>query len=149
MPTVKQGMSHWPGNDGKMTSHSNFKVTFSKRPLHLVRGCLFQFSLIWEVLLSWVLIWLKIGHCKAWTGTTNQQAEMINSTNKSNDDVYSRVDTLKSNSNLNTLPFPRKSTEECQIARATREKWRHTTTWDWVLLKGLEVQVEVIFFNNH
>ena len=35
---------------------------------------------------------------------------MINSTFKSNDDVYSRVDTLKSDSNLNTLPFPRKST---------------------------------------
>ena len=40
------------------------------------------------------------------TGITNQQAEMINSTYKSNDDVYSRVDTLKSDSNLNTLPFP-------------------------------------------
>ena len=36
---------------------------------------------------------------------------MINSTYKFNEDVYSRVDTLKSNSNLNTLPFPRKSTE--------------------------------------
>ena len=36
---------------------------------------------------------------------------MINSTYKSNDDVYSRVDTLRSDSNLNTLPFARKSTE--------------------------------------
>ena len=39
-----------------------------------------------------------------WTGITNQQAEMINSTYKSNDDVYSRVDTIKSDSNWNT-PF--------------------------------------------
>ena len=46
-----------------------------------------------------------------WTGTTNQQAEMINSTYKSNDDVYSRVDTLKNDSNLKSLPFQRKSTE--------------------------------------
>ena len=38
------------------------------------------------------------------TGITIQQAEMINSTYQSNDDVYSRVDTLKSDSNLNTLP---------------------------------------------
>ena len=30
---------------------------------------------------------------------------------KSNDNVYSRVDTQKSDSNLNTLLFPRKSTE--------------------------------------
>ena len=33
----------------------------------------------------------------------NQQVEMINSTYKSNDDLYSRVDNLKSDSNLNTL----------------------------------------------
>ena len=45
------------------------------------------------------------------TWITNQQAEMINFTYKSNDDVYTRVDTLKSESDLNTLPFPRKSTE--------------------------------------
>ena len=46
-----------------------------------------------------------------WTGITNQRAEMINLTYKSYDDVSSRVDTLKSDSTLNTLPFPRKSTE--------------------------------------
>ena len=45
------------------------------------------------------------------TAITNQQAEMINSTCKSNDDVYTRVNTLKRDSDLNTLPFPRKSTE--------------------------------------
>ena len=38
------------------------------------------------------------------TGITNQQAQMINSTYKSNDDVDSRADTLKSDSNLKT-PF--------------------------------------------
>ena len=38
-----------------------------------------------------------------WTGITNQEAEMINLTYKSNDAVYSRVDTLKSDSNLITL----------------------------------------------
>ena len=46
MAIVKQGMSGWPGNDGEMTSDSNFKVTFSKRPLELVRGFLFQFAVI-------------------------------------------------------------------------------------------------------
>ena len=42
-----------------------FKLRFSKRPLDLVRGFLFEFGVIWEVWLSWVLLWLKIGHCKA------------------------------------------------------------------------------------
>ena len=55
--------------------------------------------------------WYKDSDFKKWTGITNQQAELINSTYKSNDGVYSRVDTLKSDSNLNTFPFPRKSTE--------------------------------------
>ena len=56
-----------------------------------------------------------------WTGITNQQAEMINSTYKSND-VYSRVDTLKSDSNLNTLPFTRKSTDTDFLSSFT---WQH------------------------
>ena len=30
-------MSHWPGNEGKMASHSNFKLKFSKNNLDLVR----------------------------------------------------------------------------------------------------------------
>ena len=34
-----------------------------------------------------------------WTGVTNQQSEMINSTKKSNDAIYNRADTLKSDSN--------------------------------------------------
>ena len=46
------------------------------------------------------------------TGITNHQAEMIISTYKCNGDVYSRLDTLKSDSNLKTLPFPRNSTEQ-------------------------------------
>ena len=58
-------MSDWPGNDGEMTSLSNFKLRFSKRPLDLVRDFLFQFGLISEVWLPWVRIWVKIGHCKA------------------------------------------------------------------------------------
>ena len=39
-------MSDWPGNDRKMTSHSNFKLRFSERPLDEVRGFLFQFVVI-------------------------------------------------------------------------------------------------------
>ena len=31
-------MSDWPGNDRKMTSHSNFKLRFSESYLDLVRG---------------------------------------------------------------------------------------------------------------
>ena len=34
-----------------------------------------------------------------WTGVTNQQAEMINSTLKSSDVIYNRADTLKSDWN--------------------------------------------------
>ena len=34
-----------------------------------------------------------------WTGVTNQQAEMVNSTWKSNDGIYNRADSLKSDSN--------------------------------------------------
>ena len=43
---VKQEMSDLPGNNGKMTSHSNFTLRFSRRPLDLVEGFLFQFGLI-------------------------------------------------------------------------------------------------------
>ena len=31
MAIVKQGMSDWPGNDGEMTSHSNSRLSTSKR----------------------------------------------------------------------------------------------------------------------
>ena len=62
---VKEGIWDLPSNNRKMTSHSNFKVKFSERPLDLVRGSSFQFYVISEVWLPWVLIWLKIGHCKA------------------------------------------------------------------------------------
>ena len=44
--TVKPGMSDWPGNDRKITSHSNFKLRFSGKPLDIVRGFLFQFGAI-------------------------------------------------------------------------------------------------------
>ena len=33
MAIVKQRISDWPGNNGKMTSHSNFQLRFSERPL--------------------------------------------------------------------------------------------------------------------
>ena len=55
--------------------------------------------------------WSQENSSNKWTGITNQQAHIINSIYKSNDDVYSRVDILKSDSNINTLPFPKKSTE--------------------------------------
>ena len=38
--------AYWPGNDGEMTSHSNFILRVSKRLFDLVEGFLFQFSLI-------------------------------------------------------------------------------------------------------
>ena len=46
MAIVKQGMSHGPSNDGEMMSHINFKLTFSKRALDLVRGFLLKFGVI-------------------------------------------------------------------------------------------------------
>ena len=39
-------MSDGPSNDGKMTSHRNFKIRFSERLLVVVRGFLFQFGVI-------------------------------------------------------------------------------------------------------
>ena len=38
-------MSDWPGKNGKMTSHNNFKLRSCKRLLDLVRGFLVQFGL--------------------------------------------------------------------------------------------------------
>ena len=39
-------MSDWLGNDGKMTSHGNFKLLFSEMPLNVVRRFLFQYGVI-------------------------------------------------------------------------------------------------------
>ena len=38
MAILKQGILDWPGNNGKSTSHSNFKLTFSESSLDLVKG---------------------------------------------------------------------------------------------------------------
>ena len=54
-----------PGNTGKMTSNSCFKVRFSESFLDPVRGFQLEFDVIWEVRLPWVLICSKIRHCKA------------------------------------------------------------------------------------
>ena len=60
MAIVKQGMSDWPDNDRKMTSHSNFKLKFSEKFSDVGRGFFVQFVLIWEVWLPGVIIYLKI-----------------------------------------------------------------------------------------
>ena len=46
MAVVKQGMSDWSNNGRKMTSHSNYRLKFSERPLHVVRAILFRFDAI-------------------------------------------------------------------------------------------------------
>ena len=63
MAIVKQSLLDCPGNDEKMTSHSNFNLKFSKRLLVVVRSFsfrtfsfLFQFGVIWEVSWSGVII---------------------------------------------------------------------------------------------
>ena len=38
MAIVKQEMLDWLGNDGKITSQSNFKIKFSKGYLDIVTG---------------------------------------------------------------------------------------------------------------
>ena len=66
------------------------------------RHVIFPFeTLLWYVkqiynLLSKVACW-HIFYFK-WTGVTNQQAEMMNLTQKPNDVIYNRADTLKSDS---------------------------------------------------
>ena len=49
-------MPNWPGDNKKITSHSNFKLRFSKKLLDLVRGLLFEFGVIEEVWLPVVII---------------------------------------------------------------------------------------------
>ena len=44
MVIAKQEMSDWPGNNRKITSHSNFKLRYSETPLDVVRGF---FASIW------------------------------------------------------------------------------------------------------
>ena len=41
-----EGMSDWPGNDGKRTSHNSIKLRFSERSLDPVGDFLFQFGVI-------------------------------------------------------------------------------------------------------
>ena len=48
-------MTDWPNNDGKMTSHSNFKLGFYNGLSNTDRGFLSQFGVIWEVWLPGVL----------------------------------------------------------------------------------------------
>ena len=43
---LKKERLHWPDMDKKMTSHSSFKLRYSKTSLDVVRGFLFQFSVI-------------------------------------------------------------------------------------------------------
>ena len=43
---LMHGMSDWSGNDGKTTSHNNFKLRFSERFLDLVRGFSLKFGVI-------------------------------------------------------------------------------------------------------
>ena len=40
------------GNEGKMKSHNNFKLSFSERSLDLVIGFKFEFDVIWGSLVS-------------------------------------------------------------------------------------------------
>ena len=42
-------MSYWPVNEREMTSHSNFKVYFTERPLDVARSILFEFYVNSEV----------------------------------------------------------------------------------------------------
>ena len=79
---VMHGMSDWLGNDGKRTWHNNFELRFLKKSLDLVRGFLFQFSLIWEVWLPLVIIWVKNDHFKIkivdWPGIDEEMTSHSN-----------------------------------------------------------------------
>ena len=57
---------YWSGNDVQLTRHRNFKLSSSKWPLNIIKVSLFQIKVgvIWEIWLSRVIIWLKIGHLK-------------------------------------------------------------------------------------
>ena len=46
MAILKEETSHWPGDDGKIMAHSNFKLRFSERSLDIVKSFLFQFGVI-------------------------------------------------------------------------------------------------------
>ena len=42
LDNVKQGMSDWLGNGREITSHSNFKLRLSEKPLDVIRDFLFN-----------------------------------------------------------------------------------------------------------
>ena len=135
-------MWDWKRNEGKTTSHSNLQLRFSERSLDLVRGFLVQFGLIWNVWLPWVLIWLKIGHCKArnvklvgqWrkSDVTQQLQNKIFSTVfryslKGFFSVWCNLRSLASMGTHLSEKWPLLN-KECHMGRATTEKWCHTST---------------------
>ena len=46
-------MSHWPSNDGKLTSHGNFKLRFFKNSFDLVKGFHFEFDVVEKFRCHW------------------------------------------------------------------------------------------------
>ena len=40
-------MSDWPGKDGKLASHSNFKLSSSERPLDIASGYILHNRHFW------------------------------------------------------------------------------------------------------
>ena len=88
-------------------------------------GCIWKLHLLYDVYDAYEIVILLIIYLIEYvfqtkqslnlrafnTKATNQQADMINLNYKWNDDVLSKVDTLNSNWNQNTLPFPRKRSD--------------------------------------
>ena len=51
-------MSNCPGNDGKIMSQGNFKISSCERPEDELRVSLIEFGVMWEVCLPGGVMWL-------------------------------------------------------------------------------------------
>ena len=142
MAIFKEGTSHWPDNDKKMTSHINFKLRFSKRSLDLVRGFILN------------LMWFETFGCQWWSCKWKMTIlKQVMSDWPGNDRIMTSHSNFKLRYSETSLDVVRgffvsiwcdlrslvtrgnhlveswlSYQKECHIDRATTEKWRQKAT---------------------
>lgn len=133
---VNHEMTDWQRSDGKMTSGSNFKLNFCYRFWDTDRSLPFQFRVIWEVWLSEVLNWLKIGHYKT------RNSRLAGNDGKMASQSYFWVFTINLVFNFSLVLFEKfhnwctqlivnflHEQKEMTDSQGNDGKWHHTTTW--------------------
>lgn len=155
----------FPGNNGKMTLHSSFKVSLSKWLWNIPLVFLFEFSVIRGVWLPDEIIQLRSSHCKTikldWPG--NNEKMMLHSNfkpkfSKSSWDivrgfylnlVWSEKFGLQRNSSSCKLEFVRQEMVDRSKLAIEKERisdwlgndgnYRHTATWNKFFWSALDV----------